>query len=130
MGGSDREIIDLTNLAQAVNFEAKTRFPGLDDADYLFKFTPIREQSLTMTLDGSQITEDLFAKKPLIKVSMAGRFWFDLKCEAVFAYDKIQVDGNLVRAEIISSEWTDLSDHSLLARFLRWILRRNGQKNS
>ena len=121
---------DITNFVESFSLLTKTEIkPIKSNEGYTYSFdcsSPVI--NIDMTLDAEKTSAHIWdgMEKKVVKMSNRGKFWFDKSFDAdvVMTDLVINKDGSC-DAIYNSINIVDTTEKGLVARFLRWLLKRN-----
>lgn len=115
---------DFTKLVNVLN-QTKTTTSTDGEYVYSFDYTPYNIE-LDLTMD-FEFIKNTFSQNPnVIDISQRGKYWFDHSYEAKGIINNYEYNPITGETEIsfIGETFKDTTNYNILARFLRWILRR------
>ena len=126
------EPIDLTPYIKSFKFSLDTGLKSTEPQEvesdvYFWSFgTQTTTADINFTVEPGDIPKlmELEGEK-LMSMEQKGKYWFDKGYTADVRMTDLQIaDDGTITATYIGTNITDLTNRSLLARFLRWLLRR------
>lgn len=125
------EPLDITNDVKSFDLIFST---GLNLADpktgesntFTWNFTPQGQPEIKFTVEASDIPTLMnWDGQQVMKMENKGKYWFDTHFTADVIMTDLQIaEDGTITARYLGVNIKDLTNRSIFARFLRWLLRR------